>query len=223
MRVREFAGGSGVFSTPVAHDFSVKRVFEDEVRCVTIRDQDVSIRSYRCVTRHELSGGDSESCLFGGWKAADDGSVRFEKGDATFLRFWGPSLRPEVPTAIDVDEVFGPVFGEDLDAVSADEAFSEAFDEGAVFFEDEERVFWVIGHEVQESVFAFDHGVTVDDGGGCGIGFAPRGVDAVQGGVVSKNGSLVGEGLRGGFGRVVMCEGGGEGDGCGEGDCLEGG
>jgi len=206
VRVREFAGGSGVFSTPVAHDFSVKRVFEDEVRCVTIRDQDVSIRSYRCVTRHELSGGDSESCLFGGWKAADDGSVRFEKG-----------------AAIDVDEVFGPVFGEDLDAVSADEAFSEAFDEGAVFFEDEERVFWVIGHEVQESVFTFDHGVTVDDGGGCGIGFAPRGVDAVQGGVVSKNGSLVGEGLRGGFGRVVMCEGGGEGDGCGEGDCLEGG
>ena len=78
-----------------------------------------------------------------------------------------------MPPAVDVDEVLRSVFGEDVDAVSANEAFAEVSDEGAVFFEDEEGVFWVVGDEVEEPVFSLDHGVAVDDGGGCGVGFGP--------------------------------------------------
>jgi hypothetical protein len=31
----------------------------------------------------------------------------------------------------------------------------------------------VIGDEVEEAIFSLDHGVAVDDGGDCGVGFAP--------------------------------------------------
>ncbi len=72
-----------------------------------------------------------------------------------------------------MNEVLRSVFGEDVDPVSSDEAFAKVSDEGAVFFEDEEGVFWVIGDEVEEAIFSLDHGVAVDDGGDCGVGFAP--------------------------------------------------
>lgn len=78
-----------------------------------------------------------------------------------------------MPPAVDVNEVLRSVFGDGVDAVSANEAFAEASDEGAVFFEDEEGVFWVVGDEVEETVFSLDHGVAVDDGGDCVIGFCP--------------------------------------------------
>ena len=194
----------------MAHYFPIKRVLENKVRRVSIHHQDVASGSDCGIARHELSGGDGESCLPRGWETADHRSIGLEECDATLLGLGGPAFRAKVPPTIDVDEVFGAVLDEEVGAVSAHEAFAEASDEGTVFLKDEKRVFWVVRHEVEEAVPSLNHRMAVDDGGGNRIGLAPGRVDPVTGGTVSENGALIGKGLGGGFCGVVMGDGRGD-------------
>lgn len=204
--IGEFAERSEVLAAPVPHDRSVERVLEDEVGCVTIHDENISVWRDGGVARHELAGGHVEAGLFGGWEASHDGSIGFENRDASFLRFRGPTLCTEVPSTVDVDEVFGSVSGENVNAVSSDQACAERADERAVFFEHEERVLRVIGHQIEQPIFSFDHGVTVDHGGDFGVGFAPGRIDAISSGAVSEGGALIGNGLSGRLCCVPMAK-----------------